>query len=337
MLSLPSQSDATWKFADWLELRAIGSSRRKSTLAELLSGLDVGRDEESEDSADADAERDRLKAEVLDEIDRRINCIGASYPFRLGRRGAVLEFVAPADNVGAIYLFCLFLSHIADRSIVPADLAPEADNRVRDLVQVCCTVAAAGHVEGEASCFGWPRKDGLPFLDALKTLYKRIGEGAPHDEAPAGAPVYIKDGGIDVIAWRPAVDGMGITAYFVGQVASGKNWSEKSVKADEDTFHRFWFKSQIASPRTYGMFIPFCLEPESPVVGETPEKRIEGYLYRLTFQFGHMFYRYRIPEMAAKGLLQIEAGRFVGRAQELEDIRRWVDGYCGRLSEAAEI
>jgi hypothetical protein len=85
------------------------------------------------------------------------------------------------------------------------------------------------------------------------------------------------------------------------------------------------------------MFIPFCLEPESPVVGETPEKRIEGYLYRLTFQVGHMFYRYRIPEMAAKGLLQIEAGRFVGRAQELEDIRRWVDGYCGRLSEAAEI
>jgi hypothetical protein len=255
----------------------------------------------------------------------------------LGRRGGFLEFLVPTDEVGAIYLFCLFLSHAPDRSIVPADLAPDVDNNVRDLFQVCCTVAAAGHVEGEASCFGWPRKDGLPFLEALKALYDRIGEGAaPHDDAPEGSPIYVKDGGIDVIAWRPAIDKMGITDYFVAQVASGKNWPDKSVKADEDTFHKFWFKRQIACPRTFGMFIPFCLEPDSPVVGDTPKKRLEGYVYRLTIHFGTMFYRYRIPEMAAKGLAQIAAGRFVHRAAELSEIRRWVDGYCGRLSEADE-
>ncbi|MCL5736612.1 MAG: hypothetical protein M1274_13690 [Actinobacteria bacterium] len=298
--------------------------------------MEIAQDEQDEDSADDDSKREELCEAVQQEIAIRLNSIGAAYPFRLSERGTYLEFLPLHGPESAIYLFCLFLSHVPDRSIIPDNLKPVADNGIRDLFQVCCTVAAAGHVNGDASCFGWPRPDGTDFLEALKALYTRIGIGVPHDEAPAGAPIYIKDGGIDIIAWCPAIDGMGVTSYFVAQAASGKGWSEKSVKNDEEVFHDFWFKHKVAAERTRGIFIPFCIEPDSPVVGRTTEEKLQGYLNLLTHRFGTVFYRYRIPEMAVRGLRRMSDGAFVDRCGELEQVCTWVDSYCSQLSRMAE-
>lgn len=332
MLSIPDASASPWRFADWLELSAIASPRRRATFAELFSGLDIAQDSEPEDNADEDRARDRRREEVQQELAMRLECIAEEYPFRVNESGTYLEFIPPTRRAGAIYLFCLFLSHVTDRSIVPERLAPEVDNHVRDLFQVCCTIAAAGHVEGHAACFGWPRPDGSQFLDALKALYTRIGVGTPHDAAPDGSPVYIKDGGIDVIAWKPAVDGLGITHYFVGQVGSGNDWRKKSVRNDEEVFHDFWFKHKVKGPRPFGTFIPFCIEPDHPVVGDSPVSRLKAYVDVLRYNFGTLFYRYRIPELIAKGVRQIEDGNWVDRAAEVDGVVEWVSDYCARLN-----
>ena len=67
------------------------------------------------------------------EIDRRFANIGDDYPFRIDAKGRALQFVTPVSNVGSVYLFCLFLSHAADHTIVPKAFAPDVTNKVRDL------------------------------------------------------------------------------------------------------------------------------------------------------------------------------------------------------------
>src|SRR5262249_52379682 len=154
---------------------------------------------------------------------------------------------------GAIYLFCLFLSHAYDHSIIPKALAPTIDNAVRDLFQACSTVAAAGYVEGIAMSFGWPRPAGAHFLESLRRIYALLGAGTPGTEPRAAAPEDVKDDGVDIIAWRPSRDNLPGTHYLLGQVASGENWVDKSVAADSEMFHKYWFYPQPATPHQNAM------------------------------------------------------------------------------------
>jgi hypothetical protein len=51
------------------------------------------------------------------------------------RPGEYIEIVAEPTQAGAVYLFCLFLSHAYDNAIIPDTLAPRIDNATRDLFQ----------------------------------------------------------------------------------------------------------------------------------------------------------------------------------------------------------
>ena len=115
--------------------------------------------------------------------DRRT--FGDDYPFRIDDQGRVLQFITPVSEVGSVYLFCLFLSHAFDRTIVPKSLAPKVTNKTRDLFQACATIAAGGYVGGPAMSFGFPRPNGEGFLKALHRVYLLFGDGRPQtDHAP---------------------------------------------------------------------------------------------------------------------------------------------------------
>jgi hypothetical protein len=116
---------------------------------------------------------------VQNEIARRWKVIGDDYPFRIDDKGRVLRFNTPVSKVGSVYLFCLFLSHAFDRTIVPKKLAPKVTNKTRDLFQACSTIAAGGFVEGPSMSCGFPRPDGSTFLAALHKVYKLFGDGKP--------------------------------------------------------------------------------------------------------------------------------------------------------------
>lgn len=336
MLSFPDLTEHATKLADWVELCALLAPDGRVGFGTLVSAADLALEEQEVDIADEDSRHENLVNSVQAVLAERRRVVGpADYPFSVDDDGGGMQCAADVTPAGAIYLFCLFLSHAYDRTIIPEEHAPKITYEVRDLFQVCATVAAAGFVDGVAYSFGWPRPGHENFLGALKRIYREFADGRPHDVPPPGAPDKVKDDGIDVIAWRPSPDGLPGTIYLLGQAASGNDWVKKSVVQHIESFHKFWFWTAPATKATPAMFIPFCVMPKGsndPV--ETQENAV-GNMQRLTHQFGTLFYRYRIPHFAAKGIKgNAEHHYIVERIGELPQVQDWVRRYSEELRAA---
>lgn len=336
MLAVPDRNAHKTKLADWLELKALASRDGRIGFGTLVSAANLETEEQPEDISEEDIWQDDLVISVQEEINSRLKTVGENYPFRIDPKGNYMEVVPEISDAGAIYLFCLFLSHATDRSIVPEALAPAVDNTVRDLFQACATFAAAGYVQGTAMSFGWPRPNREAFLTALKVIYAKFNDGQVVDEPPPAAPTAVKDDGIDVIAWRPSPDGLPGTHYLLGQVASGHNWTDKSVIENSGVFHYYWFQRPPATQHQDAMFMPFCIEAKGHDDGASAQEVLADHMQRLTKKYGMVIYRYRLARYAADGLLIHESGLHeVQRANELPKILAWVREYSDSLRAAA--
>jgi hypothetical protein len=324
VFAVPDETTHRTKVADWLELKAITSPDRRIGFSTLVSATALTENEQKENIADEDVEEDQLVLRAQGEIARRLKNIGNDYPFRIDDQGHALQFVAPLSEVGSVYLFCLFLSHAFDRTIMPKSLAPKVTNKTRDLFQACATVAAGGFVRGPAMSFGFPRPDGATFLKALHEVYLLFG-----------AAKKIKDNGIDIIAWKRSIDNLPCMLYLIAQVASGEDWETKSVIPNRRHFHKYWFTSQPASQPHDAMFMPFGLEPEDPDDGTPYEEVLTDYMQSIGYEFGTLFYRDRIAKHLAEGLQLVANGEDkIERVKDLAKIVKWVETYTERLRAA---
>ncbi len=335
MLAVPDETAHRAKVADWLELKAIASDDGRVGFGTLISATALTENDQEENIADEDAEEDRLVQEAQEEVTRRLESVGDDYPFRIDENGRAMCFVRPVTEAGYIYLFCLYLSHAFDRTIIAEGFAPEVDNKIRDLFQACATVAAGGFVKGPAISFGWPRPSGTKFLRALHIVYKEFKDGTPVKKPRPAASKRIKDNGIDIIAWRRSADRLPGTHYLVGQAASGADWGGKSVVTDRLHFHDYWFTRKPSSPVTDAIFIPFGLEPELPGDGTPYREVLVDHVQSIGYKFGHLFYRDRIVRHFGEGLRLITEGEsLIERHKDLPKIVRWVQNYSKRLRAA---
>lgn len=273
-ISPPNPRDTRSALADWLELRTLMDSRGVSTRAALLNVLDILEDGAAEpDSVDSETgeildeailegARHQFVDITFEELQYRFKLLGDSYPFevdaarqRLARRSD--EHAALPGQV--VYLFCLLASAIRERRLQAENALSQAEQDIADAFQVCACLAAGGYLNGEVSSFGFPRATGTGFLTALRETFSRFGIGRvrENDEIPDGLPTSLKDGGIDVIAWRNHPDGMPGKLYLIGQCASGLQWRDKSVVDYLEQFHGSWFTQPPAVYSTPAMFIPF--------------------------------------------------------------------------------
>lgn len=335
MLALPDESVHKTKFADWLELKAISSPDGRVGFGTLISAAALSENEQNENILDESTAEDRLVLSVQGEIARRSNHIGNDYPFKIDDMGQAMQFVTPLTIVGSVYLFCLFLSHAFDRTIIPKELAPKVTNETRDLFQACSTIAAGGFVQGPSISFGFPRPDGAEFLKTLHRVYKLFGDGRPRKRPRVAAARRLKDNGIDIIAWRRSIDNLAGTLYLIAQVASGADWKDKSVIADRQHFHKYWFDEEPASQPHDAMFIPFGLEPEDPEDGTPYEDVLRDHMQSVGYRYGTLFYRDRIAKHLADGLQCISDGeQNIERLPEIDKVVAWVCTYAGRLRAA---
>jgi hypothetical protein len=261
----------------------------------------------------------------------RYEALKETYPFDIAANGLRLSLRNPLNAGQAIYVFCLLLSNCKKGEVLSGHWVPPIDHGVRDLFQACSTVAAAGQVNGCAISFGWPRPDGNPaFLEKLRSVYERFGEGRPVAQPRPGAATMVKDEEIDVIAWKPTNDHAAGTYYLLGQVASGDNWECKSIKGGSiDYFHRTWFELPPTSQPTASIFIPHAVPPGD---GGTRRDKLD----LLTEKFGIILYRLRIPALAMRGLKLAEENRdWVERIHDIEAIEAWVAEQVGALRIAA--
>ena len=314
-LNSPILTDTRSNFADWMELRALLDDRGMSTRAVLLNTLDLIDDDASEtnlidtetgeglDDAILEEGRNQIVEVAFEELSYRQQILGDSYPFRVdARRGSVnLTLNEQASSPGQIvYLFCLLACAIRERRLQPANALANAEKGIADAFQVCACLAAGGYTNGEVSSFGFPRAQGTGFLTALRKTFLRFGAGTVRasDEIPDGLPTSLKDGGIDVIAWRNQPDGMPGKMYVIGQCASGANWQDKSVVEYIEQLHGAWFTHQPAKHSTPAMFIPF---PFHHNIDETNGSFVDAVRNRFWYEerrFGIIFDRLRIAHFA---------------------------------------
>ena len=274
-INSPLPTDTRSKLCDWIEVNCLASQRRTASRAELLGLFDLLSD------ADAhDLERDTVTGEdleseiledqralladgVLDELQYRADTLHSSYPFTVHTRGQQwrLSRKLPTDGseeervAQECYVFCLLTSAIRDRSIEGVDLPPLTRSMAIHFQSISAE-AAADVVGGEAISFGFPRPTGDGFRPALQTLSERLNLGRPLEAVPLWSNGAEKDAGIDVIAWRDFSDLRPGKLVLLGQVASGNNWTEKSVKSDTPHFLS-WFSERPMEHYIPAIFIPF--------------------------------------------------------------------------------
>lgn len=136
---------------------------------------------------------------------------------------------------------------------------------------------------------GWPRPaEHTRFkavVDDLRTKTgKHYGEWEwrqssylPIDPVPA----LIKDGGLDIVAWRPWADQRGAQLYLLGQCACGSDWLNKTKELDMDRLMDWFAPPRVAPLRSFF----------------TPHYAVNAILYEHSLSAGLMFDRVRILHM----------------------------------------
>lgn len=322
ILSNAPISEETHTVCDWLELAVLSNEYSVYAFESLARFWDTLRNSEGKDPEGTDETEEAFIATIRMEIEERADLLGECYPFQFSTSGESLEFVeANVTQGGWIYIFCLLISHPTQGAIFDGKYQPPITNEIRNYFQACATYAAAGELEGHSYAFGFPRPDHTGFLEKLAAIYMNFGEGTQVvDKVPKGAPDRQKDAQIDVIAWRPSPDEAAGKLYMLGQVASGANWQAKTIKGGPiDSFHHVWFTRSPASTPTASMFVPICY-------GSIWDNSMRDAVNHYSYEFGHIFYRFRIPQLAQKGIniAAKNANIIIERLADLELLIAWL-------------
>ena len=237
--------------ADYLELKAVLSEERQSFSQDIVDALALAA---ASEFADVDAEmknREEVADGAVARMASRKRVLAATCPFELDDRGDVISFVVEEPDLGqTAYLLSLLLSNL--RAVSPvldgSEMHP-SDQDVRALrqwFQYFATAALAAEIGGQAWSFGFPRPDGTGFIGKLTEIRDVLKDGSV--EAHASAPRNPMDDGIDVFAWREQRDGLPGFLLAAAQVATGRDWKDKSILSHIDrVFPRRWFKHPPAT------------------------------------------------------------------------------------------
>ena len=316
----PLPSDTRSRLADWLEVTSLATSRGVATRSDLLGLYDllgdeghaVERDQENGEDLEVEILEDTRTSSadmVFEELEHRAAVLGQFYPFQIEARGQNWRLLQSAEDASqeiraarACYIFCLLTSAIRDRCIQGVNVGP-LERSLPNHFQAIATEAAAGMLGGDVVSFGWPRPGGTAFLPALHDVARRLQLGTAREAAPLWSNGRDKDAGIDVIAWRDFADARPGKLVLFGQVASGNNWTEKSVKSDTPHFLS-WFSEHPTKHYIPAIFIPFtqhhgCAGRDNAAFEAVA--RAEAWLREQ--EFGLVVDRLRIVGAAAKRLV----------------------------------
>jgi hypothetical protein len=319
---------------DLMEFRAILSDTIGLDMMDIQRDLDVefSENDDNENNSSND-EAEIAFIQIYELIQKRIERVGEeSYPFSLTEDGSHFFLKPEITGSGYIYLFCLLLSHPKEDDVLTGIYVPNIGDNQRKLFQSCSTVAAAGLIAGNAVSFGFPRPDGSNFHNKLREVYKLIKDGRIRETSIPGTPENVKDFKVDLIAWLHRQDAEVLERYFLAQVASGKDWTDKALSSDQvDQFHRLFFDIAPSTSPERGMFIPFIFEYERDISLEDKLKIFETI-------YGKFHYRFSIPRYYAHGCKIAKENKLfhIDGLADLAAIRSWVDTEIKKILESPE-
>jgi hypothetical protein len=213
---------------------------------------------------------------------------------------------------------------------------------IGNIFQICSCVAVGGYTNAEVVSFGFPRATGTGFLPALQQAWSRYGSYSIHSRIPYPLDDRLKDGGIDIIAWRPFMDRFAATLIMFVQVASGLNWKDKAVAGDVQSL-KGWFTGGSFEHFLPAICIPFPLwfdVDEPPVDADGKKivfrKGVQDKFMERERKFGVIFDRGRIAHfwaqaMAAHAAMQLQHP--VDGIDRVAEVETWVNNVMVRLAE----
>lgn len=317
VLSVPPIGADIYIVVDWLELEAFLSPFGLARLDDVISSQVLQCDDAETDIAEADRQQEDLRAAIEEEVRFRSAALADAYPFALSDDGEQLDITCGEDvhDAASAYLLCLILSHVTNSPILRVPPDPEIVRQARKrLFQILATLAAAGHANGGAVSLGWPREKKESIIDVVARATVGAGTGAaraqPHQLEPKGA----KDGGLDVLAWKPAPDGPPPELFYFVQAASGNNWVGKSSKDDHAQFLTCYFDTHPMCNLAFLTVCPFRLSEEAKQYNQISHGAISD--------------RTRAPIMALAALQAAAGGQAeIDEVGQFPMIARWVSRY----------
>lgn len=203
-----SPSKRADRIADWIEVQCLRQARAVGS-----DGLiDLGRP------------LDFRAADVslgLRTMRRRHNLLGTAYPFRVANGAAATSSAAESAWVALLLM--------SRESPVRSDL--DIATAATHLERMTADALESMYGPDTLSVrFGWPSEDGRPreFPDAIRWLADRMKVKV----GTAYRPPYNKDGGVDVIAWRPFPDGRSGFPVMLTQCTLERDYGHKVADVD---------------------------------------------------------------------------------------------------------
>jgi hypothetical protein len=225
---------------DWVELNMLRGSGTLS-FARLRALL-----------AETEHEPETIEVAInflSDEVKRRKRASGPNYPFELTEFGIKLGEGSSVE----IYKFLLLLS------VCNADLTPTFLSGGTKALDELMTLALKEYFGGrtEVLNFGWPPVADRPakFTEALNWLAANVhlARGVAVDSE------HLKDGGVDLVVWKPFPDDRETFLFALVQCTIQKDWLPKS----KDIIVEVWSR-RIDSGRTAMnvLAIPHAVPPD---------------------------------------------------------------------------
>ena len=310
--------------ADYLELKAVFSRDGQSFSEDIVDALELAAEAEF---GDVDAEirvREDIAAGAVARMTSRKRVLATAYPFDLDDRGDTIFFTAEHPDLGqAAYLVSLLLSNL--RALSPlldgSEMHP-SDHEVRELrqhFQYFATAAIAAEVGGPAWSFGHPRPDGTGFIRKLSEIWAVLKDGSV--KADPAAPAAPKDDQVDVFAWREQRDGLPGFLLVAAQVATGKNWRDKSIKSHiARVFSARWFERVPATEMVAYHVVPFA----------RPDDKFRDDVLVL----GNVLHRLRVPRRVIEAADLARGGVMIEAIDQLEAATEWTRSYVERARAA---
>lgn len=360
-LVAPDLNSRRSRLADWLELEALTNDRRQASVSNIRSQarrisdgrtspkeIDAGADDIGEPEI-TDRLADDLEEKLFEELSFRATTIGTSYPFELITGAGGLSHALrlrsswKAEETGElVYTFCLLNSGIRDGLISQPPSARPLVQAIGNIFQICSCIAVGGYTNAEVVSFGFPRAMGNGFLPALQEAWGRYGSYRIYGEIPYGFDDKLKDGGVDIIAWRHFADRYAATLIMLVQVASGLDWKDKEVAGDVRALRK-WFNGPSFDHFLPAICIPFPLwsDVDEPPEDATGRKLtfVEGVSNRFIVRegkFGVILDRGRIARSCGLALTAAKVGGLacqVDGLDRVDDIKTWIESTMGELAE----
>lgn len=307
--------------ADFLELSAFYSKEGQSFSEDIVNALELAAETEYDDVDAEVRNREEVAAGAVDRMASRKRVLATSYPFDIDDNGDVIFFTGEKTDLGhTAYLVSLILSNLKSVSplLVGSDVYPteEEVSRLRRYFQYLATAAIAAEVGGPAWSFGFPRPDRTGFLPKLCEIWVSLRDG--YVGADPSAPADPKDDKIDIFAWREQRDGLPGFLLLAAQVATGRDWKEKSLKSHVGgVFQQRWFsrRAPVTAMVAYHV-IPFA----------RPDEKFRDDVLML----GNVLHRLRVPFRVSEATDLVSNGVVVEAFDLLAHASEWIQSYVER-------